>query len=142
VIKIAADGSETLRVPWALGFQQPPTTLIGHVSLSSSSFRQSDEKPAVLTVQAGNLVRTGDSLEVQPVSRLDVALYTAGGGYVGLLTRLRDVLPGVYSFGITGRGPTSAPLAPGGYQLRLAAWPTLPADAKPSRAVVRFRVLP
>ncbi len=96
----------------------------------------------MLTVQAGNLVRQGGSLEVQPVARLDVLLYTAGGRYVGLLTRLRDVLPGSYSFGITGRGPTSAPLAPGAYELRLAAWPTLPTDATPSRATVRFRVLP
>jgi Subtilase family len=142
VIRIAAAGSETLRVPWALGFQQPPTNLIAHVSLSSRSFKQSDTKPAVLTVQAGNVVRQGDAVEVHPVSRLDVLLYTAGGRFIGLLTRLRDVLPGSYSFGITGRGPTSAPLQPGAYELRLAAWPTLPQDASPSRAIVRFRVTP
>jgi hypothetical protein len=142
VIRIAADGSETLRLPWALGFQKPPTNLIAHVSLSSVAFKQSDTKPAVLTVQAGNLVRQHDAIEVQPVDRLDVLLYTAGGNYIGLLTRLRDVLPGSYSFGITGRGPTSAPLAPGAYELRLAAWPTLPNDATPSRATVRFRILP
>ena len=142
VIRIAAAGSETLRVPWALGFQKPPTNLIAHVSLNSRSFKQSDTRPAVLTVQAGNVVRQGDALEVQPVSRLDVLLYTAGGRFIGLLTRLRDVLPGSYSFGITGRGPTSAPLQPGAYELRLAAWPTLPQDAAPSRAIVRFRVTP
>jgi hypothetical protein len=142
VIRIAAAGSETLRVPWALGFQKPPTNLIAHVSLSSRSFKQSDTKPAVLTVQAGNVLRQGDALEIQPVSRLDVLLYTAGGRFIGLLTRLRDVLPGSYSFGITGRGPTSAPLQPGAYELRLAAWPTLPQDAAPSREIVRFRVTP
>ena len=142
VIRIAANGSETLRVPWALSFKQPSTNLIAHASLSSTAFRQSDTKPAVLTVQAGNLDRRGGSLEIQPVERLDVLLYTAGGQYIGLLTRLRDVLPGSYSFGITGRSPTSAPLAPGSYELRLAAWPTLPNDATPSRALVRFRVLP
>jgi hypothetical protein len=142
VIRIAAAGSETVRVPWALGFQKPPTNLIAHVSLSSRSFKQSDTRPAVLTVQAGNVVRQGSALEVQPVSRLDVLLYTAGGRFIGLLTRLRDVLPGSYSFGITGRGPTSAPLQPGAYELRLAAWPTLPQDAAPSRAIVRFRVIP
>jgi Subtilase family len=142
VIRIAAAGSETLRVPWALGFQKPPTNLIAHASLNPRSFKQSDTRPAVLTVQAGNVVRQGDALEVQPVSRLDVLLYTAGGRFIGLLTRLRDVLPGSYSFGITGRGPTSAPLQPGAYELRLAAWPTLPQDAAPSRAIVRFRVTP
>ncbi|HEX6763293.1 MAG TPA: S8 family serine peptidase [Gaiellaceae bacterium] len=141
-VRVAAQGSQTLHVPWALGFQKPATDLIAHVSLSSHAFSQSDTKPALLTLQAGNVVRQGNAIEVQPVARLDVALYTAGGQYLGLLTRLRDVLPGSYSFGITGRGPTSAPLAPGGYELRLAAWPTLPNDAAPSRATVRFAVTP
>ena len=140
VIRIAAAGSEPLRVPWALGFQRPAQSLLARVSLSARVFKQSDTKPAVLTVQAGNLLRAGTVLQVQPVSRLDVLLYTAGGRYVGLLARLRDVLPGSYSFGITGRGPTSAPLAPGTYELRLAAWPTLPRDAQPSRAKISFRV--
>jgi hypothetical protein len=56
------------------------------------------------------------------------------------MARLRNLLPGSYSFGITGRGPTSAQLAPGGYELRIAAWPTLPLDAQPSRARVSFRI--
>ena len=34
---------------------------------------------------------------------LDVLLYTAGGRYIGLLARVRDLLPGTYSFGLTGR---------------------------------------
>jgi hypothetical protein len=49
-------------------------------------------------------------------------------------------LPGSYSFGITGRGPTSARLPAGDYELRLAAWPTLPKQAEPSRAQVRFTI--
>ena len=141
VIRIAPAGSEALRVPWALGFSRPAQSLLAKVSLSARIFKQSDTKPAVLTVQAGNLLRQDGSLLVQPVSRLDVLLYTAGGRFVGLLSRLRNLLPGSYSFGITGRGPSSAPLAPGGYELRLAAWPTLPNDARPSRATVRFRVV-
>ena len=140
VIRIAPAGSEALRVPWALGFQRPATTLLAHVSLSTRVFKQSDTKPAVLTVQAGNLLRADGALQVQPVARLDVLLYTAGGRYLGLLARLRDVLPGSYSFGITGRGPTSSPLAAGTYELRLAAWPTLPRDASPSRTKIRFQV--
>ena len=56
------------------------------------------------------------------------------------MARLRDLLPGSYSFGITGRGPNSIVLAPGSYELRLAAWPTLPLQAPPSRAKLRFRV--
>jgi hypothetical protein len=140
VIRIAPAGSEALRVPWALSFVGTSPNLLAHVALSAKSFTQSDTKPALLTVQAGNLLRQSGSLLVQPVSRLDVLLYTAGGRFVGLLSRLRDLLPGTYSFGITGRGPSSAPLAPGAYEIRLAAWPTLPQDAQPSRAKVRFRV--
>ena len=70
--------------------------------------------------------------------RLDILLYSAGGKFLGVMARLRDLLPGSYSFGITGRGPTSARLRAGGYELRLAAWPTLPLDAKPVRAQVKF----
>ena len=36
-------------------------------------------------------------------SRLDVLLYTAAAAFVGVLARQRDLLPGTYSFGITGR---------------------------------------
>jgi subtilisin family serine protease len=138
-IQIAAAGSETLRIPWALGFKRYSTNLLPHVTLSDSSFKASDTRPAVLTVQAGNVVRD-DGVQIQPVSRLDVLLYTASGRFVGVMARLRNLLPGSYSFGITGRSPTSAVLPAGDYELRLAAWPTLPLDAKPSRAQVDFQI--
>jgi hypothetical protein len=139
VLQIAAAGSETLRVPWALSFRRYSANLVPRVTISDKSFKPSDTNPAVLTVQAGNLVRDY-GLQIQPVSRLDVLLYTATGRYIGVMARLRNLLPGSYSFGITGRGPTSVQLAPGSYELRLAAWPTLPLDAKPSRARVPFRI--
>jgi subtilisin family serine protease len=138
-LQIAAAGSETLRVPWALSFRRYSANLVPRVTISEAAFKPSDANPAVLTVQAGNLVRDY-GLQIQPVSRLDVLLYSASGRYIGVMARLRNLLPGSYSFGITGRGPTSAQLAPGSYELRLAAWPTLPLDAKPSRARVSFRI--
>jgi hypothetical protein len=138
-IQVSAPGTETLRVPWALIFGEPKGELLGHVALSSTSFPASDTDPSILTLQAGALVRSG-GLQVLPVRRLDILLYTASGKFVGVMARLRDLLPGAYSFGITGRGPTSARLAPGAYELRLAAWPTLPLDAKPSRAQVKFTI--
>ncbi len=138
-IRIAPEGSETLRVPWALLFTHEARTLLPHVSLSSSSFAPSDTAPAILTVQAGSVSAPGHP-EVQPVARLDVLLYDAAGRFLGAMAQLRDLLPGSYSFGITGRGPTSARLAPGAYELRLAAWPTLPKNAQPSRVKVRFKL--
>lgn len=138
-IEVAASGSERLRVPWALRFRSYARSLLGRVALSDTSFKPSDTNPAVLSIQAGALVRDA-GVQIQPVSRLDVLLYSAGGRYLGVMARLRNLLPGSYSFGITGRGPTSAQLAPGNYELRIAAWPTLPRDAKPSRAQTSFRI--
>jgi hypothetical protein len=63
---------------------------------------------------------------VQPLSRLDLELWSPDGGRVGLLARLRDVLPGRYSFGVTGRDPTGSVLPSGDYQLRLVAYGTDP----------------
>ena len=63
---------------------------------------------------------------VLPLSRLDLELWSAKGGRIGLLARLRDVLPGRYSFGVTGRDPTGAVLPGGDYQLRLLAYGTDP----------------
>ena len=139
VIRVAASGSETLRVPWALLFSQPTANLLGKVSLSSTAFQPSDTKPTILTVQAGSVVR-GSGVQIVPVRRLDILLYSASGQYLGVMARLNDLLPGSYSFGITGRGPTSVRLVPGSYELRLAAWPTLPLAAKPQRAQVSFRI--
>jgi len=136
-IDVGAAGSETLHVPWAMLFRHENANLLGRVALSKGSFPASDTNPAVLTVQAGALVRD-DGLQIEPVRRLDILLYTAGGQFIGVMARLRNLLPGSYSFGITGRGPSSAVLAPGSYELRLAAWPTLPLAAKPVRAQVRF----
>ena len=139
VIQVAPSGSETLRVPWAISFRHATASLLPHVSLSDSSFKASDTSPAVLTIQAGSLVRD-QGLQIQPVARLDILLYTSSGRFAGVLGRLRNLLPGSYSFGITGRGPSSAPLPPGSYQLRFVAWPTLPKNAEPSRAQVGFRI--
>jgi hypothetical protein len=139
VIQVSPSGSETLRIPWAISFRRYSASLLPHVSLSGSSFKASDTSPAMLTVQVGNLVRD-QGIQIQPVSRLDILLYTSTGRFAGVLGRLRNLLPGSYSFGITGRSPTSVQLAPGAYELRLAAWPTLPLDAQPSRAQVSFRI--
>src|SRR4029077_14129509 len=117
-IRVAAAGSQTLRVPWAIGFRRYSANLVPRVTISDTSFKPSDTDPAVLTVQAGNLVRD-DGVQIQPVSRLDVLLYSASGRFMGVMARLRNLLPGSYSFGITGRRPTGGRLAPSEVELRL-----------------------
>jgi hypothetical protein len=129
-------GSRPLRVPWAIVFP-PGKNLLPHVRIDPTEFRPSDFEPAVLRVRAGAVLVSGD-VQIVPLSRLDVLLYSGNGAFVGVLARLRDLLPGVYSFGITGRGPTGAKLAPGAYQLRLVAWPV--DDGKPTRRRVSFRI--
>ena len=65
-------------------------------------------------------------------------LYTAGGRYLGTLARARDLLPGVYRFGLTGRGPVGATLPAGSYEIRLGALPTF--GGAPSRLKIPFRI--
>jgi hypothetical protein len=138
VVRIAPRGSQPLAVPWAVLLTAPPDDLIGDVELSERSFSPSDLTPAVLSVRLGTIERAKGRDELQPVRRLDVLLLDEDGKAVGLLARLRDVLPGQYAFGLTGRGPDGTRLTPGRYELRLVAWPA--AGGPPARRTVRFAV--
>ena len=137
IVTVSSTGSQTLRIPWAIAFPREEGTLLPSVALDPVRFRPSDIDPALLRVRAGTVAES-PGLQILPVSRLDVLLYRSNGRFVGLLARLRDLLPGSYSFGITGRGPTGAKLGPGGYELRLVAWPVL--EGAPSRARVPFTI--
>jgi subtilisin family serine protease len=123
-VLLTPTGSGQVRVPWTILFGQrrPPT--LAAVRLSTRSFAPSDAAPALLTFVAGSVPRDGGTSDVLPLSRLDLELWSPEGGRIGLLARLRDVLPGRYSFGVTGRDPTGALLPPGPYQLRLIAYGT------------------
>ncbi|HJV29648.1 MAG TPA: hypothetical protein VJ645_03950, partial [Gaiellaceae bacterium] len=133
------EGTTSLRIPWAVTFGPASTKLIGSVQLREASFVPSDVSPALLTLRAGKVLRTGAGEQIRPVRRLDVDLLQANGKRIGLLARLRDLIPGHVAIGITGRDPDGALLKPGRYRLRLSAWPT-EAGGRPSRAVVRFRI--
>jgi subtilisin family serine protease len=137
-IVVGAVGGQPLRIPWAITFGKARRDLLGDVSLSSQRFKPSDAKPVVLTVQAGKVLRAAGRDEVQPLERLDISLWNARGVRLGLLARLRDVLPGRFEFGITGRSPAGAPLARGAYQLRIVAKPTTKGPA--TRRSISFRI--
>jgi subtilisin family serine protease len=112
-----------IHVPWTIlfGRRRPPE--LSSVKLSTHAFAPSDAAPALLSFVAGSVQRS-DLPDVLPLSRLDLQLWSRTGGRIGLLARLRDVLPGRYSFGVTGRDPTGQVLPRGEYQLRLVAFAT------------------
>ena len=115
--------------------------LISHVHLSSTILDAEALTPALLTLRLGRLVESAGGsgrVEVTPVARFDVKLVDPGGQPLGLLTRVRDALPGTYAFALTGRAPSGARLAPGKYVLRLLAFPT--GGGPPTRHRVRITV--
>ena len=125
-----------IRVPWAITFGGAPVELIRSASLSSATFSPSDRKPALLSVEAGGIRTNAGRLELLPLARLDVGLARADGTPIGLLARLRDVLPGRYTFGLTGRGPSGEPLPPGRYVVTVSGFPV--SGEYPSRRKVGF----
>ncbi len=113
----------TLRIGWAAVVPAVDRPAISEVALSETSFRPSDRDPVVLTLVAGRVDGTDDKPQIQPLDRLELDLIR-DGRRVGTLSRLRDVLPGRYAFGITGRGPRGGRLPLGAYILRVTGTPT------------------
>jgi hypothetical protein len=111
-------------VPWTITFGPRLRAALSRVHLSSRAFRPSDTTPALLTFIAGSVPRTNGAQDVRPLSRLDLELWSPTGGRIGVLATMRDVLPGRYSYGVTGRDPTGQVLPSGEYSLRFVAYPT------------------
>jgi subtilisin family serine protease len=126
-----------LRVPWAVVLR-PARALLGPLTMSESSSRPSESKPAIVVVRAGRVLRSADGNTVVPVLRLDVELWTETGKRLGLLTRLRDLLPGRYAIGLTGHGPGGKVLRRGAYRLRVFARPT--GGGAPTVRSIGFRI--
>jgi hypothetical protein len=135
--ELRAGGAAPVRVPWTLTLGRYERGLLGAVRLSTNRFKASDSAPALLQLRAGRLVEGRAGSEVLPLSYLDLELWR-GRERVGRLARLRNLLPGRYTFGLTGRGPAGRRLRPGRYTLRLIGHP--PGDAPPSRQFVQFTI--
>jgi hypothetical protein len=127
-----------VRVPWAILFGKRSAPPLGSVRLSLHSFEPSDAAPALLSFVAGSVSREAGRIAVQPLARLNLDLWSPVGGRIGRLAGLRDVLPGRYSFGVTGRDPTGAELPSGRYQLRVIAYGTDPGP--PTVKTVAFTI--
>src|SRR5438093_4303294 len=137
-ILLTPRGGAPIRVPWAITFGRPPQELLSAVALSSPAFRPADIPPAaVLSLRAGSLVQEPTGVEVRPVARLDVQLFR-GREKLGLLARLRDLLPGQVAIGLTGRDPDGKVLPRGRYSIRLVAVPTSGGAA--TTRTITFRV--
>ena len=142
VLVVSADGAQPVRIPWAVARRDAERApLVGDVQISHHSFSPSDRAPVVLAFRAGRVDRTGDGETIEPVGVLELELWTAAGRRLGVLARLRDVLPGRYAFGLTGRGPNGGILPEGSYVLRLRAHPVDGDDGtRPSTAEAVFTI--
>ena len=134
--RVEVAGGGEIAIPWAVTLPPGPEPLLTDVRLSTASFRASDRAPAVLTVRAGSVQDRDGRAQLRPLTRLDVELWR-GPQRLGLLARLRNVLPGSYAFGVTGRGPRGGTLARGVYRLRILA---IPPAGSGEAASVRFRI--
>jgi subtilisin family serine protease len=138
VVLVTPVAGRQIRVPWTILFGARRSPGLASVRLSTRSFAPSDAAPALLSFVAGSVSRSGGLTDVLPLSRLDLELWSPTGGRIGLLARLRDVLPGRYSFGVTGRDPTGSVLPKGEYQLRLVAFAT--DDGPPTIRTITFTI--
>jgi hypothetical protein len=135
---VASGGSSPARVPWVVVPRPLEPDLLGSIVLRPRRFRPSDAAPAVLAFRAGSILRSREGEETQPVARLELELLRAGGRSLGLLAQLRNLLPGQFLYGLTGRGPGGKKLRPGRYVLRLMAFPT--GGGAPTLREVRFAI--
>jgi hypothetical protein len=123
-IQVGSRSTLPIRVPWAIPFGRYTEPLLSDVQLASNSFKPSDTTPTVLSFRAGGVTAGQAGAEIHPVGRLDMVLTSSSGSTLGLLVRMRDLLPGTYAFGLTGRDPNGNTLPRGDYTLSLLAFPT------------------
>jgi len=141
VVVVSARGARAARIPWAIAPRPADLALVDSVSLSNWEFAPSKSAPAVLAFRAGHAVSGSGGEQIEPVGLLDLELWTPKGKRLGVIARMRDLLPGRYAFGLTGRGPDGKVLEPGTYVLRLRAQPVDAVDGTPpSTADTVFRI--
>jgi subtilisin family serine protease len=114
-------GSPSVRLPWSIVVPAVGVDLLSQVSLQRTGERISDATPAVVSFVAG-AIEAGTDPGVRPVDMLEVQLWR-GNQLRGVLSRRRELLPGRYTFGLTGRGPRGERLRRGSYVVRLVARP-------------------
>ena len=136
VLRAVVGPGTRLRIPWTAAV---PVALpvISRATLSSAEFKASDRTPAVLSLVAGRVDGSVERPQLLPLARLEIVLFR-GKRRVGTLVRLRDLLPGRYAFGVTGRGPRGARLPAGGYEVRIVGVPV--GGGSPTVVGIPFRL--
>lgn len=118
---LRASGSPDVHVPWAIAVPEQAVDLLSRLSLRTSGGRVSDATPAVLGFVVGAVTATPDP-QVRAVDVLEVQLWRSGT-LLGVLAKRRELLPGRYAFGLTGRGADGERLPAGSYVVRVVARP-------------------
>jgi subtilisin family serine protease len=131
-IAITPSSGVGIRIPW-IAAPRPRGSLLWRVHLSPRRFDPAETSP-ILTLNAGRVFHK----QVQALSRLQIALRTKQGRRLGLLANMRDLLPGTYSFFLTGRAPSGQLLGKGSYELIIRGIPTTRGPA--SRKTVELKI--
>ena len=134
---LAVSESPEVHVPWAVAVPAREVDLLSRVALETTGDRVSDATPAALSLVAGALIPTPGP-QVRPLELLEIQL-RRGGEPLGVLARRREVLPGRYTFGLTGRGPEGERLRRGSYVVRVVARPGDGLRAQVEDVVYRVR---
>jgi len=124
IVAESATGART-RVPFAIAVGGDPTvSLLPAARIEPSTFKAFPDGglPARLELSVGSVGAAGDDerVDIAPVARLSIDLYR-GSTKLGRLVEVRSLLPGVYRYGLTGRGLDGQALGPGAYRLVIAA---------------------
>jgi subtilisin family serine protease len=119
-IRVVPEFAAPFRVRWAIAVPVRGKPLLGTPRLSQTTFAPSDANPAVLTIAAGRVDGTASAPALLPLEQLQLDLFH-DDRLLGTIARVRDLLPGRYAFGLTGRGPRGRQLPRGSYSVRLVA---------------------
>jgi minor extracellular serine protease Vpr len=137
-IRVVPQFAKAFRVPWAIAVPVRNRPLLAGVRLSQTTFVPSDVNPSVLDVSAGRVDGTIGQPQLLPLTTLEIDLVRGDGHPLGALVTLRDVLPGRYRFGITGRDAKGRLLRRGSYRVRVLATPV--GDGRPDSVDAPFRI--